>query len=318
MVNRAEPSPTGHEQANPLRSIYRQAGYRWIILLGALVFLLWLGLFAGKVRTAGGVKRPWAVTASRIMAAAGGIFLVRLLLLSYEERVPVLLVNLRDDLTDSELGDRASEWIYKLSEEGREIVPLGDVVSFIAERRYVPKRCLGLVIETATLQEAREFVTHVGGASVTVLMPPKAVTMSGSAFADSGFPRNVEVGVTLADRLDPDDERGLEEALRAFTGQTSRSLGRDPICARISGTPDIDLRRVLKATGYSCFLDGTGYNRFGDEPHLVRLLDVTPILRLRRMRGLHMAVYVGMFRGGYFWWPVAALARALGRSLNWA
>jgi hypothetical protein len=318
LVNSAEPTPAGGDQQNPLRGIYRQAGYRWIIVLAALVFLLWLGLFAGKVRTAGGVKRPWAVTASRIMAAAGGLFLVRLFLFSYEERVPVLLVNLRGDRGDTELADSAFKWICKLREQGSEIVPLVDVVSFIAERRYVPKRCLALVIETAGLEEARTLVTRVGGLKVMMLLPPQAAAMTGGESADSGLPPNVEVGVTFANPPESDDERDLEQALKAFALRASKNLGRDPVCARIRGTSGVDLRRVLKTTGYSCFLDGSGYNRFGDEPHLVRILDITPILRLRRMRDLNVALSVGMFRGGYFWWPVAALAKVLGGSPNWA
>jgi len=74
---------------------------------------------------------------------------------------------------------------------------------------------------------------------------------------------------------------------------------------------DLDLRGLLKGTPYTCFLDGRGLNRFGDEPHLLRLLDATAVTESRRAM-TSLPVYIGLFRGRYYLWPVAAMLRLFG------
>jgi hypothetical protein len=77
--------PSAHDrQAGPLMGrLYRQGAYRWLLLVAGAALLSWLWVFAGQVREAGGVKRPWAVLVSRLLVVTGGIFVARLLLFSH-------------------------------------------------------------------------------------------------------------------------------------------------------------------------------------------------------------------------------------------
>ena len=154
------------EPGHPFRVLYAQAGKRWLIFLAALAALIWLGLFAGTVRNPGGVKRQWAVVASRAMAAVGGVIVARLLLFSYEERVPVFHV--KADMVSREV---LAAWIERLRRREDRVVPLSDVMAFMAERRYVPKGAIGLVLEAGTVEEARALASIAGGLEVTILPP---------------------------------------------------------------------------------------------------------------------------------------------------
>jgi hypothetical protein len=74
----------------------------------------------------------------------------------------------------------------------------------------------------------------------------------------------------------------------------------------------MDLRGLLKQTSYTCFLDGSGFNRFGDEPHVLRLLDATGAVTGNR-DGRRLAMYMGLFKGHYYLWPAAAAMRLAGK-----
>jgi hypothetical protein len=225
------------EPGHPLRALHKAAGRRWLVFLAALAALIWLGLFAGAVRNPGGVKRQWAVVASRAMAAAGGILVIRLLLFSHEERIPVFYVK-----TGEVPAEALKAWIGRL--RGREdlVVPVSDVMAFMAERRYVPGSGVGIILEAGSDGEARALASIAGDIQVTILIP-----------------------------------------------------GRE----------------------YAFSLGGSGYNRFGDRPDVIRPLDITPVIGLGRMVNLNTRLYEGMFRGRYIWWPVAALLRASGASPRW-
>ncbi len=321
MGSKPAPNRIRLEPHHPFRALYRQAGKRWLILLVAMAALVWLGLFAGMVRNPGGIKRQWAVVASRAMTVAGGIILVRLLLFSYEERVPVVYIR-----TDTCSQAALATWIGRLRGRENAVVPLSAVVAFMAERRYVPRGGLALVLEAGTIEEAEDLASLAGSLDLTILLPPRAFENtegeSKQDTVDAGghpgrrrLPDSVEIGAALGlDRIPP--ER-LTAALRHFAQRAERHLGKNPVCAATGQGTMADPRSLAEAGGYTCFLGGGGYNRFGDTPYLVGLLDISPVLRLRGQTALNMRIYTGMFKGGYVWWPVAALLKAFGASPGW-
>ena len=293
---------------HPFRALYAQAGKRWLIFLAALAALVWLGLFAGTVRNPGGVKRQWAVVASRAMAAVGGILVIRLLLFSHEERVPVFYMK-----ADAVSTEALAAWIGRL--RGREdlVVPLSDVMAFMADRRYVPKRGLGLVLEAGTIGEAETLASMAGSIEVTILLPAGAFDKTRQDGMQ--LPGSVAVGTVLDSGLTSKED--LRAALKRFAEGARLHLGKSPVCAATGGDAVPDPGLLAGAGGYACFLGGSGYNRFGDRPYLIRPLDLTPVIGLGRMTGLNTRVYAGMFRGEHIWWPVAALLKAIGVSPGW-
>jgi len=197
------------------------------------------------------------------------------------------------------------------------------VVAFMAERRYMPRGGLALVLEAGTIEEAEGLASLAGDIKVTILLPARAFentqgeskqdTVDGGGYTGKRrLPDSIEIGAALGlDRISP--ER-LTAALRHFAQRAERRLGKSPVCAAIGQGTMTDPRSLAEAGGYTCFLGGGGYNRFGDTPYLVGLLDISPVLRLRRQTGLNMRIYTGMFKGEYFWWPVAALLKAFAAS----
>ncbi len=308
MAGKAASGRVSLEPDHPLRALYRQAGKRWLILLVSLALLTWLGLFAGMVRNPGGVKRTWAVLASRAMAAAGAVFLVRLLLFSYEERVPVLYVRLA----------RAPEVAAFLERLGRRqdaTVPLVDIVAFMAERRYVPRGGMGLILEAATPDDIKRLGPAAGSLCFTLLLPPEGLGGGQEVAGIEAYP-GLAIGAAL-DKLGPGPGDHPERALKLFAEASLKSLGKQPVCAAFRGYTPPDPKVLADATAYSCFLGGSGFNRFGDTPYLVRPLDVTPIFEAGKHTGLNLRIYTGIFKGRFGWWPVAALLAALGASPQW-
>ena len=324
------------EPEHPFRALYVQAGRRWLIFLAALAALIWLGYFAGMVRNPGGVKRPWAVVASRAMAAVGGVIVLRLLLFSYEERVPVFYVKANKVSREALAG-----WIQSLRGREERVVPLSDVMAFMSERRYVPKGAIGLVLEAGAVEEIESLASIAGDLRVTILLPVEAFdklrkdgvqAASGPAgrAAVKQLPDSVAIGAVLGAGQVPVNEgepalKNARTALNRFAEGARLHLRRSPICAApgeecvalSGGDSAIDPGTPAGAGGYTCCLGGGGYNRFGDRPYLIRPLDITPVIRLGRLRGLNTMVYAGMFRGGHIWWPVAAILRVVGASPGW-
>ncbi|MFC1799810.1 hypothetical protein ACFL2Z_02745 [Candidatus Eisenbacteria bacterium] len=293
---------------HPFRVLYAQAGKRWLIFLAALAALIWLGLFAGTVRNPGGVKRRWAVVASRAMAAVGGIIVVRLLLFSDEERVPVLYMR-----ADAISNEALAAWIGRL--RGREdlVVPLSDVMAFMADRRYVPKGGLGLVLKAGTIEEAETLASIAGDIEITILLP--AGTFDKIEQDGMQLPDSVAIGMVLDSGLASKED--LRAALKRFAKGARLHLGKSPVCVAPGDDAVTDPDVLAGAGGYASYLGGGGYNRFGDRPYLIRPLDLTPVISLGRMTGLNTRVYAGMFRGGHIWWPLAALLKAIGASPGW-
>ncbi len=284
----------------------RQAGHRWLMLAGAMVVLLWLGAFAGHVRNPDAVKRQWAVLVSRILAGAGAIILVRLLLVSYEERVPVLFFDLHVGTGSEGTLGRIADVVRGLKDRGYEVVPLDDVVEFVREQRYVPRKCIGLVLEANGMADLVEIATALPGLNITVLLPPEAGKDATACSRISELPPEVSLGLSLAANGGRCDYAGLMGLLGGFRESIAGFAGRKPCFARLGPVRSIDLRRLLKETAYACFLDGSGFNRFGDEPHLLRLLDATAFVTGESgVKGL--AVYIGLYKGKYYLWPLAAM-----------
>jgi hypothetical protein len=329
--------PSAHDrQAGPLMGrLYRQGAYRWLLLVAGAALLSWLWVFAGQVREAGGVKRPWAVLVSRLLVVTGGIFVARLLLFSHEERVPVLLLR-SGDAGEDEIA-RQLRLISQLHRAGYEDVPIGDIVMFIREHRYVPKRAFGLVVEVSSKERLPDLVDCAAGMNLTALLPSKALEDLGEgreraeagpveappgpagsktlieeryaagtrSDAGPGLPDSVCLGVILEPEEDP--RLALEQA----ASLSLRLFGKKPDYAMIRGGNHPDLNRLLKSSGYTSLFDGNGYNRFGDDGHRVRLFDVTALVRAR-VAVLGLLLSITMFKGTYLGWPLVAIGRLFG------
>jgi hypothetical protein len=303
---RQRPSPTGRIQRDFFAGLYRQAAYRWIALFGGLALLIWLAAFAGRVRTEGGVKRSWAVVASRVLVVACGVFLVRLLLFPYEERVPVLLVDMIGAPPGTASTDRALEWIRSKHDAGMEIVPLDDVVSFIAERRYVPGRCVALVVLTPGNTQSKKALERLEGISHTILLSGHEEWDRPGGAPKSRYAFDAHVGIDIPAGED------LKATMNEFADQAMKLWGKQPVCARAQDYRGVDLNKIARETGYLCVLGAAGLNRFGEDPQIVSPIDVAPIFRQRRLSGLSMSVHLGLYRGGHIWWPVVGILRAFG------
>jgi hypothetical protein len=268
-------------------------------------------MFAGQVRHPEATKREWAVLASRILVVAGGIFLVRLILLSHEERVPILLLRARDVACGGEPVASLMLSVIGLRARGYELVPLADIVMFIREHRYVPKKCFGLVVESSAREELADILAAAGETSITVVLPLEALRNRGGGAAYRELPETAALGTVWTASQDVRDQgqQVTEEYLRAFGDLGARLLGKKPEYALLEGCSHIDLRALLRTSGYTCFLDGEGYNRFGDESHVMRVMDVSCLVRRRTARQFRVMLYMSMFKGTYIGWPLLAIWR---------
>jgi hypothetical protein len=292
-----------------MRHLFKQGAYRWAGIAVGVAVLAWLWFFAGHVRQPGGVKREWAVTVSRLLIAAGGILLVRLMLASYEERVPVFHIR-SGDSGEGEFGLIVSALI-NLTHRGYQCVPLGDVVLFVRDNRYVPKKCFALVIEVQSVEQLKKAIGSAQQLTPTILVTADMLEDSGNQADMPALPEDAALGVSLRQLgdQDPIDREELQQRLRALSDRAAGTLGRRLEFARIEAPDDADLRGLLKSVGYTSFLDGQGYNRFGDEPHMIRLMNISGLgaseARIRRS----ILVNLRLFKGSYLSWPVAALGR---------
>jgi hypothetical protein len=286
--------------------LYRQAGRRWALLAGALALLAVLGILAGHVRNPDAVKRGWAVTASRVLAGVGAVFLVRLMLFPYDERVPVLFFDLRSDREAEGLLGWISDVVGDLKNRGFETIPLGDVVEFIREQRYVPKKGFALVIEAGGIRDLEEIAGALEGLEITVLLPPGIEEADIAKGMNAVPPTGVSLGVGVPAGDGSEDSQGLRTLLADFKRRVAARVGGGPIFARIGARPGVDLRKLLKETGYTCFLDGTGFNRYGDEPHMLRLLNATASVAAGK-GGRGLAMYIGLFKAKHYLWPAVRM-----------
>jgi hypothetical protein len=284
------------------------AGRRWLISLAALAALIWLGYFAGIVRNPGGVKRPWAVVASRAMAAVGGIIVIRLLLLPHEERVPVFYIR-----TGRVSREAIAGWIRGFRGREERVVPLSDVTAFMAERRYVPKGGLGIVLEAGSVAEAESLASITGDLEVTIVLPAEAFEKA--ARDRERLPGPVAIGALVGSGPKPADDPMA--ALKRFAEAARSRLGRDPVCAAIGEGGSVGPETLAGSGRYSCCLGGSGFNRFGDKPYIIRTMDITPVICLGRLTSLNTLLYGRFFKGSYIWWPVAAILRIVRATPGW-
>jgi hypothetical protein len=287
-----------------------------MLLLAALALLCWLAIFAGEVRQEGAVKQQWAVLTSRLLALAGGFVLVRLFLFAYEERVPVILLDLGRLPHDTDDIETYLRYIRDLCRGGYETIPLSDVVMFIRERRYVPKKCFALVVEVSSLEQLGSVLGSTEDLNPTYLLPSGILdecVEDASAFKLS---QDVGLGITFEEAQGglPREIADLERTLRSFAEESSRLLGRRPEYARVAISPSVDAQALVSTAGYECLFDGKGYNRFGDESYLVRVMDVSALIMQRVAVRARVATYLALFRGKYIHWPVEAVTGITCRS----
>lgn len=292
--------------------LYGQAGRRWLMLAAALIVLLVLGAIAGHVRNPEAVKREWAVVVSRVLAGAAGLLLIRLLLFSDEERVPVLFFDMPSGTSgDAGLG-RIGSAIARLKDRGYVTVPLNDIVEFVREQRYVPKKCFGLVVEASGSEDIAGIFGALRGSHLTILLPPTALHAGTGQDRPSPVPSGVSIGLNLTGEQSPRDAEGLRASLKACRDTITVLNRGEAGFVKVGYVQGVDLRGLLKQTGYACFLNGRGFNRFGDEPHLLRLLDVTPVVRAGKgWKGLSMCM--DLFKGKHYVWPAVAVTGLIDR-----
>lgn len=300
----------GRPPKSLLSRLYRRGAYRWLLLVAAATLLGGLWFFAGKVRAPGRAKHQWAVTASRLLVLAGGVFAARLILLSHEERIPVLFLRSGDASKDDLRGHL--ELIARLRRWGCEDVAIADIVMFIREQRYVPKKGIGVAIEARSLADLAAIAGSSEALRLTVLLPFEVVKEAGTRHSNGengrrprfNLPGSVSLGVSFGEGCHTAECLG--QAAQACLGL----LAKQPEYAMFAGGGP-DVRRLLKEHGYMCVLDGSGYNRFGDEAYAVRLCEVTALGRAKApIFGL--LLYIAMFRGAYTGWPLAAAGRLIG------
>jgi hypothetical protein len=296
-----------HRAAELYRHLYREAAVRWIMLGVAIALLGWLVAFAGRVRHPQAVKRQWAVTASRVLAVTGGLVIVRLLLISYDERVPVVLFDLRSAVDPDMTIEAMRRSVGGLRAKGYEITALKDIIEFVEARRYVPKKCIGLVLEAGDVAQLGRARTALPDTEFAGLVPPTALE-GGPA---SGFPAGVTMGLSLIGETVSPDGAGLPGLLQHLRIRSLEAIGCEPEYVRIASAGEAIPRGILKNTSYKCFLNGTGFNRFGDRPDILRLIDTGPIMGRARAAST-IAAYVGLFRGRYYLWPAAAFLKLFG------
>lgn len=302
-----------------VRDLRKQGAYRWLAFFAGMVLLGWLWVFAGQARQPQGVKRQWAVLASRVLAVAGGFVLARLLLWAQEERVPVVFLRGSGEPCADGSVDAGLSSIAALSKGAYEVVPLEDVVMFVRDRRYVPRKSLALVVEVPSLENLSCILASAGGMRLTVILPLKAFEQGepGKAFHED-LPDSVGLGTALGEGLDrtPPDQGQIVRHLQTFAETSARLLGKRPEYVVAPQGWQIDFRGILKAAGYMCFLDGKGYNRFGDEAYLIRIMDVSRLVGWGWARRLDLSIHLDMFKGTFIGWPLAALSHISMSSLR--
>ncbi|MGQ9810476.1 MAG: hypothetical protein ACUVQ7_03940 [bacterium] len=276
-----------------IRNLYIQGRTRWMIFLIGFAFLLWLWVTAGKTRHPGAIKQSWSVTASRLLAIAGCILYARIVFATREQRVPVLYYNGSSEDTQAIL--ESIEKMMCLKDRGYEDVPIDDIVSFIRENRYVPKKAFGVVIQLKSVDDLKAILVKEMP-HITVLIPSEAI-MAGSD-RSLQLPYSVILGVTAKHKS------SIIEDLKEVRRKGEMSFGKPVECALISNADDENLKNLSLRSGYLCFFDGKGFNRFGDRPHLVRLLDVTKVIKSKRYRS-NIYLSTQLFMGRFILWPFA-------------
>ena len=210
-----------------------------------------------------------------------------------------------------EMLEAVADSMRKFQRCGFEIVPLDDVIEFVRERRYLPRKCLGLVIEVGNPEELSAIEEALPGLHVVVLLPLGALETCEEPKKLGEVSSSISLGIDLVGGPEIHDAARFRNLIGSASAKAVALTGIEPRYVRVAPAPDIELRGVLRGTPYSCILNGRGFNRFGDEAHLLRLLDTTTIIEGRRA-GKNLLTYVGLFKGKYYLWPVAAALKHWG------
>lgn len=302
--------PGQHSAAPPdglMRDILRSARRRWSVLVLGLALLAVLFVFAGVTRTPGARKNPYTVIASRVLAVVGAALLARIVLLTHEGGVPVLFV--AAGAGGVRLADRLG-----LIERRFEVVPLSDVVAYIREERYVPRKGVAVVIaangaaDLAAVNAALVEEEGSGRMPVTLLLGD---ALAAGATAGGGFGR-LPGGAALGLRVEAgeagedagrDSGRALER-LTSVAGALEEAVGKSAEYAMLDAGEGLEPPNVGRPAGVQAFFGGDGRNRYGDRGDRIRLMDVAEVLAARRARGTRLSAYATMYRGNYLPYPV--------------
>jgi hypothetical protein len=302
--------PGQHSAAPPdglMRDILRSARRRWGVLVLGLALLAVLFVFAGMTRTPGARKNPYTVIASRVLAVVGAALLARIVLLTHEGGVPVLFV------AAGAGGVRLADWLG-LIERRFEVVPLSDVVAYIREERYVPRKGVAVVIaangaaDLAVVNAALVEGEGSGRIPVTLLLGEALAAGVAAGAAKARFPEGAALGVRVgaggAGGEGRWDEGRALDRVKSAAAALGAAGGMAPTYAMLEGEEEMDAASIAKGAGLLALFGGDGLNRYGDRGNRIRLMDVAPVLAGRRARGIRLSAYASMYRGSYLPYPV--------------
>ena len=293
------------ERDDLMQTLVSAARRRWLILLAGLALLALLFVYAGMIRTPGARKNPYTVVASRALAVAGAVILIRIVLLTHEDGVPVLLI-------DAGGGGESVPCDLSAVYRRFDVVPLSDVSAYIREQRYVPPKGVAVVIGVSSagdLKTAAECLGAGRGAEripVTILMPEDLAAGLDGRDWPAGFE-----GATLGLRIGKAgtgtwDEDDIIERLKAASERLVRATGVVAEYAALAGEGDLGLMNIGKAACIEAFFGGAGLNRYGDRADRIRLMDVGRIMAAGRSRRMRLSAYTTMYRGNYMPYPLWA------------
>jgi hypothetical protein len=119
------------------------------------------------------------------------------------------------------------------------------------------------------------------------------------------LPEHVALGTTVEGVPEP------AQVLRDLADRSEKLLGKRCEFALVERGVSADLSTLVTRSGYVALLDGTGYNRFGDESNLVRVIDATGLAGGKAVvRALRL--WLLLYKGSYIVWPAIAIGRVFG------
>jgi hypothetical protein len=162
------------------------------------------------------------------------------------------------------------------------------------------------------MEEIPRITGALPGIDLTILLPPEALEAGAGLSGFPVLPPEISVGLVLTGKHSPKDADSLRESLESARERISSLTGGNAGFAKVGHMQGVDLRGFLKKTGYLCFLDGRGFNRYGDEPHVLRLVDATPFASAGK-GGRKISIYIDLYKGKHYVWPAALITRSLSR-----
>ena len=271
---------------------------RWAVLGVGLVILVALIIIAGMTRTPGARKNPYIVITSRALAGVGALLLIRIVMLSQEDGVPVFLIE-------------CAAWTGPLADalgaidRRYDVVPLSDVVAFIRDQRYVPKDGVAVVVAVGS---RRELVEAAGalGADGRAGRLPATLLLGEAAIRELEQSPGVEVPaeIALAVRTTGGNEDEVIAAIKSVGDALEKAAGRRPDYALLDGDEGLIFGKIGRVAGIEAFFGGDGLNRYGDAGSRIRLSNMNDILAAGSRQAARLSVYTTMYRGNYLQYPV--------------